>query len=274
MTEQLTSRTLEVGPFTTHVTVGGDPDATPVVLLHDGTWGADGMTSWSAVADDLRADHRLIIPDLLGYGRSAKVNFFDRSPYTFRIAHLGALLEELGEPRPVHLVGSSFGGSVALRAAIDAPFPLASVISIGGTGGPWRRAEGKELLGRLVPGREYMAAVVAAIAGSAEGLDEQVERRLAGSLRAGHYAALASLGLAHPEAGPPPDDGYPARLAEATCPVTVVDMTDDLLNEDGWTQHLRAANPAVRVVSAPGPHSPNLTDPRGTAALVRELLAG
>jgi len=269
----LTASTYQVGPFETHVVTGGRLDAPPLLLLHDGAWGASAALTWGTVAPLLAEDFRLIMPDMLGFGRSAKVNFFDRSPYTFRVTHLGELLQVMGEHRPVHIVGSSFGGSVALRAAISGEFPIASIISIAGTGGPWRREEGKVLLGNLEPGRDYIARVVHAMANTTDGLGAHIDDRLEASLSPGHYAALSSLRLAHPDAPPPPDDDYPASLSRAGCPVVVVHMSDDVLNEDGWVDHLVAAAPSVRIVVESGPHCPNLTDPSRTAELIRDLIS-
>jgi pimeloyl-ACP methyl ester carboxylesterase len=269
----LTDRTVQVGPFDTHVITGGPREAPPLLLLHDGAWGADASNAWGAVAPLLVNDFRLIMPDLLGFGRSAKVNFFDRSPYAFRITHLAALLENMGEQRPVHVIGSSFGGSIALRAAISEELPIASATSIAGTGGPWRREDGKLLLGNLEPGRDYISRIVHAMANTTEGLEMHIDDRLEASLRPGHYAALSSLRLAHPDAPPPPPDDYPASLSRARCPVTIVDMSEDVLNEEGWVEHVRSAAPRVRIVAEPGPHCLNLTDPARTAALIRELIA-
>lgn len=263
----------QVGPFETHVLAGGPHDAPPILLLHDGAWGAGASLAWGEVAPLLVKKYRLIMPDMLGFGRSAKVSFFDRSPYSFRVAHLGALLRVIGETRPVHIVGSSFGGSVALRAAISADFPIKSVVSIAGTGGPWRREEGKVLLGNFEAGRDYISRIVHAMANTTVGLDQHVDDRFAASLDSGHVAALSSSRLALTDAPTPPPDGYPDALSRATCPVTIVRMSDDVLNEATWTEHVLAVAPAVRVVEEVGPHCPNLTDPTRIAELIDGLVA-
>lgn len=268
----LESRTYQVESFGTHVVTGGANDATPILLLHDGAWGADAVISWGSVAPLLVEDFRLIMPDMLGFGLSAKVNFFDRSPYSFRISHLAALLQMMEIDQPIHIVGSSFGGSIALRAAIAGEFPIASATSMAGTGGPWRREEGKLLLGNLESGRDYISRIVHAMANTTDGLEAQIDTRLESSLRTGHYAALSSLRLSHPDAPPAPPDDFPASLSQVNCPVTIVNMSDDRLNEHGWVSHIRAAAPNVRILEEPGPHCLNLTDPIRTAALIRTLM--
>lgn len=85
---------------------------TPVILLH-----SSGASSgqWRVLADALSPRWRVIAPDLCGYGGS--------SPWlgsgAFTLAHeaqrLQKLLDDLDEP--VHLVGHSYGGAVALHLA-------------------------------------------------------------------------------------------------------------------------------------------------------------
>jgi pimeloyl-ACP methyl ester carboxylesterase len=84
----------------------------PVVLLHGfPTWGY----AWHALVPALSRSHRVIVPDLLGYGFSDRSDRFDRS--IVRQAEMVVrLLGELGVPK-VDLVGHEVGGAVALRVA-------------------------------------------------------------------------------------------------------------------------------------------------------------
>jgi pimeloyl-ACP methyl ester carboxylesterase len=76
----------------------------------------------------LGQDYRVLAPDLLGYGRSAP---WPRDAVLAPDAELGAveaLLDVAG--RPVHLVGHSYGGVVALNAARRYPRQVASLTLI------------------------------------------------------------------------------------------------------------------------------------------------
>jgi pimeloyl-ACP methyl ester carboxylesterase len=259
----------------THFYAAGEPDAPAVVLVHDGAWGADGLLSWGEVMADLAIDHRVYAPDLLGFGRSDKVVFLDRAPYAPRVAQIGAFCREVGLTRPAHFVGTSFGGSVVLRAACSSDWPIASATSIGGSGGPWRLPAGIEALSTLEPGLEYIERVVSMLTnGDNARLGDHLERRYANSLVPGHYGCMVSPRLRHPEA-PQRDveEDYPRALADAAAPVTVVEMSDDQIIEAGWTAKVRAAAPNVTARAMTGPHSPNLTQPAETAALLREIFA-
>lgn len=259
----------------THYYAAGAPDAPPVVLVHDGAWGADGLLSWGAVMADLATEHRVYAPDLLGFGRSDKAVFLDRAPYAPRIAQIADFCREMGMTTPVHFVGTSFGGSVVLRAACSGAWPIATATSIGGSGGPWRLPAGVEALSSLEPGIEYIEKVVSMLTnGDNAGLGDHLERRRANSLLPGHYGCMVSPRLRHPEAqSPAPQDDYPGALAGAAGAVHVVEMSDDQIIEAGWTAKVTAAAPNVTAHAMTGPHSPNLTQPEQTAELLRGVFA-
>jgi pimeloyl-ACP methyl ester carboxylesterase len=84
----------------------------PILLLHCSS-GSSG--AWLPAMEHLSRGYRALAPDLLGYGRSAP---WPRDAALAPEAELGvvkALLDVAG--RPVHLVGHSYGGAVALNAA-------------------------------------------------------------------------------------------------------------------------------------------------------------
>ncbi len=126
-------KTFQIGGTAVAVREAGS--GTPVVLLH--CTGSSG-NQWRAVADALLAGplaagpdwrgYRLIMPDLRGYGASDP--WSGRGPMRLAddAAIVRALAEDAGEP--VHLVGHSYGGAVALSAALHAPEWLCSLTLI------------------------------------------------------------------------------------------------------------------------------------------------
>jgi len=97
----------------------------PIVLLHCSS-GSSG--AWAPVMNHLGQDYRVLVPDLLGYGRTEP---WPRDAPLGQDAELGvveALLDVAG--RPAHLVGHSYGGTVALRAAKRFPRQVASLTLI------------------------------------------------------------------------------------------------------------------------------------------------
>lgn len=91
----------------------------PVLLLHSGV--AD-RRMWSDVAPALAAAHRVVAPDLRGFGDSPLPGeqFTDA-------ADLVALLDDLGVDRAA-VVGSSFGGRVALELATSHPGRVSALV--------------------------------------------------------------------------------------------------------------------------------------------------
>lgn len=264
---------IDVGGVRTSYYTAGNRNFTPVLLLHDGAWGADAMLSWREVIIDLSNDHFVVAPDLPGFGQTDKVVMFGTSPYEHRLRHIALFLQLLQLNGPAHVVGTSFGGSLALRAAVASAWPVASVTSVAGTGGPWRVDLAKQLLADLEPGREYIARVVEVLTNKTSGLDDHIDRRYENSLSPGHYAAMVSLRLRHPEAAPTSvDDNYPASLADATVPVSVITTKQDQLVELDWPKHVLPVAPNVAFHEMDGPHSPNITHPRELAAKLRGII--
>ena len=97
----------------------------PVVLLHGS---ASSGAQWRALADHLSQHHEVLAPDLYGYGRTP--SWGGRGP--FRLAHESAVvlkdIECLGAP--VHLVGHSYGGTVALDIARRRPELVKSLVLV------------------------------------------------------------------------------------------------------------------------------------------------
>ena len=101
----------------------------PVVLLHGGGPGASGLSNYSRNIDALAENFRVLVPDMPGYGRSAKG--VDRSdPFGYLANHIRGMLDQLGIHR-AHLVGNSYGGSCALRLALDTPARVDKLVLMG-----------------------------------------------------------------------------------------------------------------------------------------------
>ena len=118
------------------VNVAGKPmfvaeagDGLPVVMLHGGGPGASGVSNYSRNIDSLAAHFRVIVPDLPGYGRSAK-GVDQSDPFGYLADMIRGLLDELGVGTAC-LVGNSYGGAAALRLALDTPQRVGKLVLMG-----------------------------------------------------------------------------------------------------------------------------------------------
>ncbi len=127
---------------------------TPVLLIHSG-----GFTSrqWRRLGELLAPHHRVIAPDLLGYGAE---RWPAGKPFHFRqdVARLAELLDE-----PAHLVGHSYGGLLALQLALARPDAVRRIavyepVTFGLLDEP-ADAAAREAIGRLVDYRPDEAGV-------------------------------------------------------------------------------------------------------------------
>ncbi|AXU11652.1 alpha/beta fold hydrolase [Streptomyces clavuligerus] len=121
-------------PETASVDVDGHPvryratgTGPPVVLLHGL---GRSLEDWEPLRTALPA-HRLLALDLPGFGWSPA----PPEPGLGTMAeHVAGCLDRLGITAPVHLVGNSLGGAVAMRLAVRHPARVASLALAAGAG--------------------------------------------------------------------------------------------------------------------------------------------
>jgi 4,5:9,10-diseco-3-hydroxy-5,9,17-trioxoandrosta-1(10),2-diene-4-oate hydrolase len=113
----LAEKTVRVG--TREIFVAETGDGPPILLLHGGGPGASGLSNFARNIDELATRFRVIVPDLPGYGRSGK-GVDQTDPFGCLADAIRGVLDELGIER-AHLLGNSYGGSCALRLALDTP---------------------------------------------------------------------------------------------------------------------------------------------------------
>lgn len=106
----------------------GGPVPPTAVMIHG--MAGDSMASWylTLAVPVSDAGLRVVMYDLRGHGRS------ERPPTGYAlddfVDDLDALLDTLGVDRPVHLLGNSFGGTIAFSYAIRRPDAVATVTAV------------------------------------------------------------------------------------------------------------------------------------------------
>ena len=117
-----------------HVLLWGEPapGKVPLVMLHG--W-MDVAASYQFVVDAFAQDHYVIAPDWRGYGLTQSP---DADNYWFPdyLADLDFLLDHYSPDVPVHLVGHSMGGNVAMLYAGSRPQRIRRLVNLEGFGMP------------------------------------------------------------------------------------------------------------------------------------------
>ena len=122
-----TSTTADSGGVPIHVEVTGPDDGRPVLLVHGFP---DSGRLWSKQVGPLsEAGHRVIVPDLRGYGQSGKPDDVDSYNLMFLAADMGAVLDHLGVAK-ASVVGHDWGAAVAWGVASLAPDRVDKLVAL------------------------------------------------------------------------------------------------------------------------------------------------
>ena len=115
--EPASGRTIQAAGREIFVTELGE--GPPLLMLHGGGPGANGISNFSRNIPALADRFRVIAPDMPGYGRSSK-GLDRKDPFGELARAMLGLLDALGVEK-AHVLGNSLGGSCALRLALEAP---------------------------------------------------------------------------------------------------------------------------------------------------------
>lgn len=132
--EGVTHRDVIAGGLRMHLAEAGPEDAPPLLLVHG--W-PQHWYCWSRAVPGLSADHRLLMPDLRGFGWTEKPSSgYEKQQLA---DDLIALLDELGLDR-VGYVGHDWGGFIGFLLGIGHPERFSSMLLLS-IPHPWPTAE-------------------------------------------------------------------------------------------------------------------------------------
>jgi haloalkane dehalogenase len=119
-------RYVEVGAIRIHYVDEGPRDAAPILLMH-------GEPSWSFLYRKMipvlvRAGHRVVAPDLVGFGRSDKPARREDYTYQRHVDWMAGVLAAL-DLRTITLFGQDWGGLVGLRLVAEQGERFARVVA-------------------------------------------------------------------------------------------------------------------------------------------------
>jgi pimeloyl-ACP methyl ester carboxylesterase len=260
----------------------GPPDAPPLLLLH-GLGGTNA--SMLPLLPDLARDHRVIAPDLPGFGASGAPH------WRYRASNLAAWLRAFQEAiaaTPATIIGNSLGGRVAIEAGLANPELVERLILLCPSPA-FRQFRQFVPLVRLLPPDAALSplplphrAIVMAIRSIfAEPdrlpdawYDSAADEHLRVMKRYGHrrafYSAMREIYLEAAYG----ENGFWDRLPHLRVPALFVWGDRDWLVPASYGRYVDRAVPhAESVVLADCGHVPQFEHPNRTAELIREFLS-
>lgn len=242
MSDTIHHRTLRVGGIETHhLEAGEGPD---LVLLHGGEYGASAEATWGTAMAKLGRTFHVLAPDMLGYGRTAKIYSFS-DPSGFRLTHLAQWLEVVGVGE-AFFVGNSAGGGTLLRSSVRRPSPLKmkKMVTICGNAGVFK-SDFQADLEDYTPSPENMRKLLKLLFHDEKWLTpECVESRYNDSIAPGAWEALSAARLKRPgyERGST-IDAFVKQLSTVTVPLLIIACDHDPLNQPDWDERLQRIVP-------------------------------
>lgn len=269
----LDRRTLDVDGLSTSYLEAGHGD--PVILLHGGEFGASAELGWERNIADLAEHFRVLAPDLLGFGASAKVIDFNDGR-GMRIRHLARFCTLLGI-ESAHFVGNSMGAIMLLADATGSNprLPIRTMVTICG-GGEIQRNQHMDALYDYDATMPAMRRIVTALfhdpAYPAD--DAYVRRRYESSVAPGAWEAVAAARFRRPGMSPPAAVTQ-RDYTRITVPTLVVEGAEDKLLPRGWATEIANQIPGGRsaVIDAAG-HCPQIEQAAHVNAVLLEFLGG
>jgi pimeloyl-ACP methyl ester carboxylesterase len=289
------SSTLDVDGAVRLLEFAGPPSAPVLVCLH----GLGGSAlNYSSLGPLLAADHRVVVVDLPGHGRSRPAPGRDAAEDVLTV--LGRVLGSLGGKRAT-LVGASLGGVLGLRYLARRPATVARMVLVDPpvpTSLRWRRDP--RLTPRLLMLQAPGVAGIVARQAARMTPEETVRRQLAQATPHSGWVSerlrAAVVGETRWRAGCP--DAAAAQAAQWRLIVQTLGL---LSRPRAWLEQLRAVDvPVLWLQGADDPlapvdhvralarelpnwplrvregagHLPHLEDPEWTAAQIREWAPG
>ncbi|WP_277453791.1 alpha/beta hydrolase [Janibacter sp. DB-40] len=184
------AETIDVNGIATNYHDVGEGD--PVLLIHGSGPGVSAYANWRVVLPELSRTHRVIAPDVLGFGYTERPEgvTYDMATWT---EHLVGLMDALGIEKAA-VVGNSFGGALALNVAAHHPERVSRLVLMGAVGVPFEITEGLDKVWGFEPSLENMVDLMDVFAYDRSLLTEDLARlRLEAATRPGVHEAYSSM---------------------------------------------------------------------------------
>ena len=198
-TTETAGRTIDADGILTHYHDTGTGD--PVLLLHGSGPGVSAWANWQHNIPALARRHRVIAPDLVGFGYTQRPADVYYSLGTW-VDHVWAFLDALGIEK-VSLVGNSLGGRIGLDMARQHPERLERLVLMGAPGVGMTLTPGLKALRAYQPSPENMRSMLVDCFAVDPAIitDELVRKRYEASVAPGAFEAYRDMFFSGRHAG-------------------------------------------------------------------------
>jgi sigma-B regulation protein RsbQ len=255
------------------VRVSGVPDGQPIVFAHG--FGCD-QEMWRFVAPDFAVDHRVVVFDHVGAGRS-DLSAYDPERYGSLRGYAADVVEILRalELTDVVFVGHSVSSMIGVLAVQQAPELFGALVMIGPSP---RYVDDGDYVGGF--DRAAIAGLLEALDGNHLGWSAQMAPLIMGNPDRPELAAELTNSFCRTD----PDiarqfarvtflSDNRGDLASVSVPTLVLQCRDDVIAPDAVGEYVHRSIPGsvLTRLTATG-HCPNLSAPEETTAAIRSFL--
>jgi 2-hydroxymuconate-semialdehyde hydrolase len=164
----------------------------PVVMFHGSGPGVSAFANWRLVIPHLAKKFRVIAPDVVGFGYTERPEGISYTMDTW-LKHAIDFLDAM-EIEKAHVVGNSFGGSLAVALAIHAPERISRLVLMGSVGLEFELTDGLDYTWGYTPSFENMRKMLDLFAYDRTLVtDELAQLRYEAGIRPGVQEAYAAM---------------------------------------------------------------------------------
>lgn len=164
----------------------------PAVLLHGSGPGVSAWANWRLVIPRLAENFRVIAPDIVGFGFTGRPSDIRYDMETW-LKHALDFLDAM-DIEQAHVIGNSFGGSLAVALAIHAPQRVSRLVLMGSVGLEFELTEGLDLTWGYTPSLDNMRRLLDLFAYDRSLVsDELAQLRYEASMRPGVQESYAAM---------------------------------------------------------------------------------
>lgn len=164
----------------------------PVLMIHGSGPGVSAWANWRLVMPALAERARVVAPDMVGFGFSARPAG-QRYELDAWVAQAVGLLDALDIER-TDLVGNSFGGALALAIAIRHPQRVRRLVLMGSVGVPFAITPGLDAVWGYTPSLDNMRRLLDLFAWDRSLANDELARlRYEASIRPGFQESFAAM---------------------------------------------------------------------------------